>query len=164
MKEIIEGKSLLHFLGVNNLKTSHVYLFKSGERIRWQGNHRVFVLVYSGRNQFGQICYEIRKHTPDDRRGIVFAYNMGPCGWIHQGIFPVRKTRVVGADYLVWHHISLETGRVKTYPSYWQLQQAETQPLRVHPHPQRKDVHGDDWEPLQAVEPRQLQDMVVGWL
>jgi len=54
--------------------TSKIYRLKSGEEIRWPKNHHGFVLVYAGRNEFGQRCYEIRKPTTEQRRGIVFAY------------------------------------------------------------------------------------------
>lgn len=54
--------------------SNRIYRLKSGEEIRWPENHHGFVLVYAGRNEFGQRCYEIRKPTPEQRRGIVFAY------------------------------------------------------------------------------------------
>lgn len=54
--------------------TSKIYRLKSGEEISWPKNHHGFVMVYAGRNEFGQRCYEIRKPTPEQRRGIVFAY------------------------------------------------------------------------------------------
>ena len=51
-----------------------VYKLKTGEEIRWFGNHHGFVLVYAGRNEFGQRCYEIRKLSKEERRAIVFSY------------------------------------------------------------------------------------------
>jgi predicted AAA+ superfamily ATPase len=54
--------------------SKRIYKLKSGEEIRWFGNHHGFVLVYAGRNEFDQRCYEIRKPTPEQRRGIVFSY------------------------------------------------------------------------------------------
>lgn len=56
------------------MNSKHIYRLKSGEEIRWFGNHHGFVLVYAGRNEFDQRCYEIRKPTPEQRRGIVFSY------------------------------------------------------------------------------------------
>lgn len=52
----------------------HIFRLKSGEEIRWFGNHHGFVLAYAGRNEFGQRCYEIRKPSREERRAIVFSY------------------------------------------------------------------------------------------
>lgn len=52
----------------------HIYRLKTGEEIRWKGNHHGFVLVYAGRNQYGQRVYEIRKPSVDERRAMVLSY------------------------------------------------------------------------------------------
>lgn len=51
--------------------TSKIYRLKSGEEIRWPKNHHGFVLVYAGRNEFGQRCYEIRKPTPEQKQALL---------------------------------------------------------------------------------------------
>ena len=56
------------------MNKNHIYRLKSGEEIRWKGNHHGFVLVYSGRNEYGQRVYEIRKPTPEQRRFMVLTH------------------------------------------------------------------------------------------
>ena len=56
------------------MNKNHIYRLKSGEEIRWKGNHHGFVLVYSGRNEYGQRVYEIRKPTPEQRRFMVLSH------------------------------------------------------------------------------------------
>lgn len=54
--------------------SNRIYRLRTGEEIRWLKNHHGFVLVYAGRNEFGQRVHEIRKPSVEERRGIVFSY------------------------------------------------------------------------------------------
>ena len=56
------------------MNKTHIYRLKTGEEIRWKGNHHGFVLVYAGRNQYDQRVYEIRKSTPDQRKAMILTH------------------------------------------------------------------------------------------
>lgn len=49
------------------------YLMKTGEKIPWQHNRYGFVMVYCGRNEYGQRVHELRKLSPSQRRSIVLS-------------------------------------------------------------------------------------------
>ncbi len=45
----------------------------TGEKMPWQCNRYGFVMVYCGRNEYGQRIHELRKPTPSQRRSIVLS-------------------------------------------------------------------------------------------
>ncbi len=88
------------------MTNKHIYRMKTGEEIRWHGNHHGFVLVYAGRNQYGQRVYEIRKPTPTQRRCMILTYikeNDGfpvKIGWLAKKLGVTDRT--IQSDLRFW--------------------------------------------------------------
>ena len=56
------------------------YLMSTGEKIPWNHNRYGFVMVYCGRNKYGQRIHELRKPTPSQRQSIVLSCIRGSNG------------------------------------------------------------------------------------